>query len=60
LWASLGNLSARMDPFTRPDALRLEFLPGQGQPVLFHFRDDHTPADSAVLDGRTFRRRPGS
>jgi CubicO group peptidase (beta-lactamase class C family) len=60
LWASIGNLSARLDPFTRPDALRVEFLPGQGQVVLFHFRDDRTPADSAVVDGRTFRRRPGS
>ena len=60
VWASIGNLSARMDPFTRPDALRVELLPGQGQPVLFHFRDDRTPADSLVLDGRTFRRRPGN
>jgi CubicO group peptidase (beta-lactamase class C family) len=60
LWATMGNLTARMDPFTRPDALRVEFLPGQGQPILFHFRDDRTPADSAVVDGRTLRRRPGT
>jgi CubicO group peptidase (beta-lactamase class C family) len=60
LWAALGQLSARLDPFTRPDALRAEFLPGQGQVVQFHFRDDRTLADSAVIDGRTFRRRPGS
>ena len=60
VWATVGGLSARMDPFTRPDALRVEFLPGRGQPVLFHFRDDHTPADSATLDGMVFRRRPGS
>jgi CubicO group peptidase (beta-lactamase class C family) len=60
LWAGVGGLSARMDPFTRPDALRVELLPGRGQPVLFHFRDDRTPADSLTVDGRTFRRRPGS
>lgn len=60
LWASIGGLSARLDPFTRPDALRMELLPGRGQPMLFHFRDDRTPADSATLDGRIFRRRPGS
>lgn len=60
LWATVGGLSARMDPFTRPDALRVELLPGRGQPVLFHFRDDRTPADSATIDGRVFRRRPGN
>ena len=60
LWATLGGMSARMDPFTRPDALRMELLSGRGQPVRFHFRDDRTPADSVTLDGRTFRRRPGS
>ncbi|HEY0017924.1 MAG TPA: serine hydrolase domain-containing protein [Longimicrobium sp.] len=59
LWATLGNLSARLDPFTRPDALRVELLPGSGQPVLFFFRDDRTPADSANLNGMVFRRRPG-
>lgn len=60
LWATLGNLSARLDPFTRPDALRVELLPGSGQPVQFFFRDDRTPADSAIVNGMTFRRRPGS
>ena len=60
LWATLGNLSARMDPFTRPDALRVELLPGSGQPVQFFFRDAATPADSLSLGGMTFRRRPGS
>lgn len=60
LWATLGNLSARLDPFTRPDALRVELLPGSGQPVQFFFRDDRTPADSANINGMTFRRRPGS
>lgn len=60
LWASLGNLSARLDPFTRPDALRVELLPGSGQPVQFFFRDAATPADSVGLGGRIFRRRPGS
>lgn len=58
LWATIGNITARLDPFTRPDALRVEFLPGQGQPLLFHFRDDRTPADSVIVDRRTFRRRP--
>jgi hypothetical protein len=60
LWATLGNLSARMDPFTRPDALRVELLPGSGQPVQFFFRDAATPADSLSLGGTMFRRRPGS
>ena len=60
LWATLGNLSARLDPFTRPDALRVEFLPGSGQVVQFFFRDDRTPADSANVNGTVFRRRPGS
>jgi CubicO group peptidase (beta-lactamase class C family) len=60
LWATLGNLSARLDPFTRPDALRLEFLPGSGEVMQFFFRDDRTPADSANLSGNVFRRRPGS
>jgi CubicO group peptidase (beta-lactamase class C family) len=60
LWASLGNLSARLDPFTRPDALRVEFMPGTGQVLQFFFPDDHTVADSASLDGTVFRRRPGS
>ena len=60
LWATLGNLSARLDPFTRPDALRVEFLPGSGQVVQFFFRDDRTPADSANVNGMVFRRRPGS
>lgn len=60
LWASLGNLSARLDPFTRPDALRVEFLPGRGEVLQFFFRDDRTPADSANLGGTVFRRRPGS
>ncbi|HEX2207259.1 MAG TPA: serine hydrolase domain-containing protein [Longimicrobium sp.] len=60
LWATLGNLSARLDPFTRPDALRAEFLPGSGQVLQFFFRDDRTPADSASLNGMVFRRRPGS
>ena len=60
LWATLGNLSARLDPFTRPDALRVELLPGSGQPVQFFFRDAATPADSLNLNGRVFRRRPGS
>ena len=45
LWATLGNLSARLDPFTRPDALRVECLPGSGQVIQFFFRDDRTPAD---------------
>jgi CubicO group peptidase (beta-lactamase class C family) len=60
LWATLGNLSARLDPFTRPDALRVEFLPGSGQVVQFFFRDERTPADSANINGMVFRRRPGS
>jgi CubicO group peptidase (beta-lactamase class C family) len=60
LWATLGNLSAQLDPFTRPDALRVEFLPGSGQVVQFFFRDDRTPADSANINGMVFRRRPGS
>ncbi len=60
LWATLGNLSARLDPFTRADALRVEFLPGSGQVVQFFFRDEHTPADSANISGMVFRRRPGS
>lgn len=60
LWASMGNLSARLDPFTRPDALRVEFLPGTGEVLQFFFRDDRTPADSATLSGNVFRRRPGS
>jgi CubicO group peptidase (beta-lactamase class C family) len=59
LWADFGNMSARMDPFTRPDALRVELLPGSGQVLQFFFRDDATPADSASISGRTFRRRPG-
>ncbi|HEX6368320.1 MAG TPA: serine hydrolase domain-containing protein [Longimicrobium sp.] len=59
LWATLGNLSARLDPFTRPDALRVELLPGSGQVVQFFFRDERTPADSANVNGTTFRRRPG-
>jgi hypothetical protein len=60
LWATLGNLSARLDPFTRPDALRLELLPGSGELLQFFFRDATTPADSANLNGMMFRRRPGS
>jgi CubicO group peptidase (beta-lactamase class C family) len=60
LWALMGNLSARLDPFTRPDALRVEFLPGTGEVLQFFFRDDRTPADSATLSGTVFRRRPGS
>ncbi|HYR12301.1 MAG TPA: serine hydrolase domain-containing protein, partial [Longimicrobium sp.] len=60
LWATLGNLSARLDPFTRPDALRLEFLPGSGQVAQFFFRDERTPADSVNISGTVFRRRPGS
>jgi CubicO group peptidase (beta-lactamase class C family) len=60
LWATLGNLSARMDPFTRPDALRVELMPGSGQPVQFFFRDAATPADSLSLGGMMFRRRRGS
>lgn len=60
LWATLGNLSARLDPFTRPDALRVEFLPGSGQVVQFFFRDEQTPADSANINGMMFRRRPGN
>jgi hypothetical protein len=59
LWATFGNMSARMDPFTSPDALRMELLPGRGQPIRFFFRDPSTPADSAILDGHIFRRRPG-
>ena len=59
LWATLGNLSARLDPFTRADALRVEFLPGSGQVIQFFFRDDRTPADSASIGGQIFRRRPG-
>lgn len=59
LWATLGNMSARLDPFTRPDALRVEFLPGSGQVMQFFFRDDHTPADTASINGMVFRRRPG-
>lgn len=59
VWATLGNLSARLDPFTRPDALRGEFLPGSGAVVQFFFRDTATPADSLNLNGATFRRRPG-
>ena len=60
LWATFGNMTARMDPFTRPDALRVELLPGQGQVVQFFFRDAASPADSAAISGMTFRRRPGS
>jgi CubicO group peptidase (beta-lactamase class C family) len=60
LWATVGNLSARLDPFTRPDALRVELLPGSGQVLQFFFRDERTPADSANLNGVVFRRRPGS
>jgi CubicO group peptidase (beta-lactamase class C family) len=57
LWATIGNLTARLDPFTRPDALRVEFLPGQGQVLQFVFHDDHAPADSVIVDRRAFRRR---
>ncbi|HEU0016415.1 MAG TPA: serine hydrolase domain-containing protein, partial [Longimicrobium sp.] len=56
LFAVMGNLLAPLDPFTRPDALRVE-LGGSGQPVLFFFRDERTPADSLRLGGNVFRRR---
>lgn len=59
LWATFGNMSARLDPFTNPDALRVEFLPGQGQVVQFFFSAPNTPADSAAVNRQVFRRRPG-
>lgn len=59
LWGTFGNMTARLDPFTRPDALRVEFLPGSGQALQFFFRDASTPADSVAVANRTFRRRPG-
>jgi CubicO group peptidase (beta-lactamase class C family) len=60
LWATLGNLSARLDPYTNPEALRVELLPGSGQVLQFFFRDATTPADSASLNGMVFRRRLGN
>jgi len=60
LWATLGNLSARLDPFTSADALRVELLPGSGQVMQFFFRAPATPADSLNLSGQVFRRRPGN
>ena len=60
LWATFGNMRARLDPFTNPEALRVEFLPGQGQVVQFFFSSPNSPADSAAVNRQVFRRRPGS
>lgn len=56
LRASVGALSAPLTPFTRPDALRVEFIPGSGQPLLFLFPDDRSPADSLRYADTVWRR----
>jgi CubicO group peptidase (beta-lactamase class C family) len=50
----MGNLSALAEPFTKPDAVRLELIPLEGQPVQFALAGGK--AASLTAFGRTFER----
>jgi CubicO group peptidase (beta-lactamase class C family) len=57
LRATIGQLSARLEPFTAPDTARVELIPGSGQVVKFQFGE---AVQAAALDwsGDVFTRVP--
>lgn len=58
LAARLGRLSAVSTPFTRPETVRVELIPGRGQALTFHLDGDR--AEAVVWDDETFERAGGS
>jgi CubicO group peptidase (beta-lactamase class C family) len=55
--ASLGQLSASLEPFTAPDTARVELIPGGGQVLTFQF-SDAAAATAVDWDGNLFTRVP--
>jgi len=35
LWVQCGALQSRAEPFTEPNSIRVELVPGQGEPIVF-------------------------
>ncbi len=54
LVARVGRLHAVATPYTEPEAVRVELIPGRGAPLRFHLDGDQ--ADAVVWDGKTFER----
>lgn len=53
--ARCGLLHAVATPFTRPDALRVELIPGQAAPIQFEFADGARPTALTMVDHRFIR-----
>lgn len=55
--ASIGQVSAKLEPFTSPDSARVELVPGTGQVLKFQF-GDAAAATGVDVDGDLFTRLP--
>ena len=54
LHLAAGNLHCVGEPFTRPETMRVELIPGRGMVVQFEPRSG--PVDTLVVDGDTYVR----
>lgn len=55
LRASLGQLAAKLEPYTEPESARVELIPGTGEVLRFQFADGDR-AESLVYRQEVFRR----
>ncbi len=53
---SIGNLHSRAEPYTGPDQIRVELVPGNGEPIAFRLGEDGAVA-GFDYDGNFYERR---
>lgn len=51
LVARIGVLRAKAEPFTRPDSVRVELAPFNGEFIQFAFEEDEIPSQAIMPDG---------